>query len=500
MLAQFLTSDTGSNFVITTNFDTLTEDSLFIFTDKKPLVINHEALAEFANNPNIKRPIVAKIHRGLFFDPLNTPKETKGLKGNWAAVLTSIFSIYTPIVIGYGGGDKSLMKLLKNKNVRMKNGIYWCYYEGGEFPDEKIQKLVKNKNGYFVKTAGFDAVMLAIGNEMFKNEIMPNYVKKYLDDRNTEIYNKYIDLIKQKDTINQTTGSGKEFKKEIEKLDNRIDNRIKEAENQKDENKELTAWDYLLKGFSASEANETDKAIEYYSKAIELKPDYAEAYNNRGNIFAEKKQYDKALEDYSKAIELKPDYAKAFCNRGITYSEMKQYDKALEAYSKAIEYKSDYAEAYNNRGNIFAEKKQYDKALEDYSKAIELKQDFAEAFCNRGSTHNELKQYDKALEDYSKAIELKPDYAKAYNNRGGTYTNMKQYDRALEDYSKAIELKPDYANAYNNRGITYDKMKQYNKALEDYSKAIELKQDFAGAYNNRGYTYLHLIRGLFKSN
>ncbi|MBQ2604380.1 MAG: tetratricopeptide repeat protein [Clostridia bacterium] len=319
-LAQFLTSDTGSNFVITTNFDTLTEDSLFIFTDKKPLVINHEALAEFANNPNIKRPIVAKIHRGLFFDPLNTPKETKGLKGNWAAVLTSIFSIYTPIVIGYGGGDKSLMKLLKNKNVRMKNGIYWCYYEGGEFPDEKIQKLVKNKNGYFVKTAGFDAVMLAIGNEMFKDEIMPNYVKKYLDDRNTEIYNKYIDLIKQKDTINQTTGSGKELIEEIVKLDNLI----KEAQNQKEENKKLTAWDYLLKGFSASEANETDKAIEYYSKAIELKQDFSEAFYNRGNTYSEMKQYDKALEDYSKAIELKQDFSEAFCNRGNTYSEMER--------------------------------------------------------------------------------------------------------------------------------------------------------------------------------
>lgn len=58
-LSLLLTDKGGSNLVITTNFDTLVEDSLFLYADKKPLVINHELLAEFAGDLNIKRPVVA---------------------------------------------------------------------------------------------------------------------------------------------------------------------------------------------------------------------------------------------------------------------------------------------------------------------------------------------------------------------------------------------------------------------------------------------------------
>lgn len=65
-LALMLTDGTGSNLVITTNFDSLIEDALFLYTDDKPLVINHELLAEYAGDANIKRPIIAKVHRGIF--------------------------------------------------------------------------------------------------------------------------------------------------------------------------------------------------------------------------------------------------------------------------------------------------------------------------------------------------------------------------------------------------------------------------------------------------
>lgn len=112
-LSLLLTDSGGSNLVITTNFDSLVEDSLFLYTDKKPLVINHELLAEFAGDLNIKRPVVAKIHRGLFFDPLNRTEETKKLHGRWKEVLEKVFQNYTPIVIGYGGGDSSLMGVLE---------------------------------------------------------------------------------------------------------------------------------------------------------------------------------------------------------------------------------------------------------------------------------------------------------------------------------------------------------------------------------------------------
>jgi hypothetical protein len=64
------------------------------------------------------------------------------------------------------------------------------------------------------------------------------------------------------------------------------------------------------------ELKQFDAAVASYDKAIALKPDYAEAYYNRGNALQELKQFDAAVASYDKAIALKPDYAEAYYNRG----------------------------------------------------------------------------------------------------------------------------------------------------------------------------------------
>ena len=77
--------------------------------------------------------------------------------------------------------------------------------------------------------------------------------------------------------------------------------------------KELTAQEWFERGFNATDL---DEKLRCYSEAIRLKPDYAEAFNNRGNARYAKGDLEGALQDYDEAIRLKPDYADAFNNRG----------------------------------------------------------------------------------------------------------------------------------------------------------------------------------------
>ena len=65
------------------------------------------------------------------------------------------------------------------------------------------------------------------------------------------------------------------------------------------------------------------------------------------------KNYEKAIADYTKAIELRPDDASAYNNRGISFVALKNNEKAIADYTKAIKLKPDFASAYNNRGNVF---------------------------------------------------------------------------------------------------------------------------------------------------
>ena len=51
-----------------------------------------------------------------------------------------------------------------------------------------------------------------------------------------------------------------------------------------------------------------------------MKPDNVEAYIHRGLAYHHKGEYDRAIEDFTKAIELKPNCASAYYDRGVAYN------------------------------------------------------------------------------------------------------------------------------------------------------------------------------------
>ena len=213
---------------------------------------------------------------------------------------------------------------------------------------------------------------------------------------------------------------------------------------------ELTAQQWFERGFNAKDL---DEKLRFYSQAIRLKPDYAEAFNNRGVGRKKKGDLEGALEDFDGAIRLKPDYADAFFNRGVTRYDKSDLEGAVRDYDEALRLKPDYAFAFNNRGNARKAKGDLEGALKDYDEAIRLEPDFADAFNNRGNARKAKGDLEGALKDYDEAIRLKPDYALAFNNRGIARKAKGDLEGALKDYDEAIRLKPDYATALNNREL-----------------------------------------------
>lgn len=445
-LALMLTDGSGSNLVITTNFDSLIEDALFFYTDDKPLVINHELLAEYAGDPNIKRPVIAKVHRGIFFDPLNQPEETNGLKGIWRDVLASVFQSYTPIVIGYGGGDNSLMNFLEDSELKMKNGIYWCYFEKYGLPSEKIQRLIKDKNGYLVRTAGFDATMLAFGNALFPDKIGVHEAEEYLNRRTSEQianYEKEYKRLTEQEHLNTEKNaagpineSENEFKQEIEK----IMERMATTEKERKERNRMTAWDYNREGERCYSLKQYKEAVENYTQAIQLQSNTALFYNNRGYVYGGLGEYDKAISDYNKAIELDPFNSTAYHNRGYTYNNLKEYEKAISDYGKAIELSPNNATAYNNRGSIYIVLGRTDEAISDLNKAIELKPEVANPYKHLGDICKDQGEYTKSIQFASKAIELNSEYKDAYLLRAEVYRLLGETEKAEADEEMAKKL------------------------------------------------------------
>ena len=163
----------------------------------------------------------------------------------------------------------------------------------------------------------------------------------------------------------------------------------------------------------------------------------------------DRKKHKDAIKLCNEAIELYPNYANAYYKRGLAYSGISEHNQAIDDYTKAIELDSKNAIAYNLRGFSYYVLKQYEQAISDYDKAIELYPDYATAYKNRGYAYYLMEKYEQAISNYDKAIELYPnsnwsgnDFDWLYNKRGEAYQKLGQYEQALKDYDKAIELNP----------------------------------------------------------
>ena len=83
-----------------------------------------------------------------------------------------------------------------------------------------------------------------------------------------------------------------------------------------------------------------------HRKAIELKPDYANAHYNLGNILKSLGKLKEAEICHRKAIEIKPDFANAYYNLGNILKNLGKLKEAERLYRKAIEIKPYLAVAY----------------------------------------------------------------------------------------------------------------------------------------------------------
>jgi tetratricopeptide (TPR) repeat protein len=250
------------------------------------------------------------------------------------------------------------------------------------------------------------------------------------------------------------------------------------------EEKLFQANEWFEKGLHHTIGRDDDKAIEEYTQAIALNPDYAEAYiyrgaayYNRGTFSSDSGQYELAVKDFRKVVVMKPGSYSAYLAQGAIYVHQNEYEKGIEEINKAIALNPHEGMAYVLRGFIYMQEKSKDpeKAIADASKVIDIGGLWsAMAYSNRGVTLLfEKKQYDRAIDDLSRAIDLTPRNAPAYTARGIALAFKNQFNQALEDISRSIELNPKIPITYNIRGLIYAQMGN-PRAIADFQKACDM--------------------------
>ncbi len=164
-----------------------------------------------------------------------------------------------------------------------------------------------------------------------------------------------------------------------------------------------------------------------------------------------------AIEDFTKAIELNPNYSEAYFNRGLSKASLAgRFKFSTNGNGTYYDIALEKTNLEDRRG-----------AIEDFTKAIELNPNYSEAYFNRGlskaSLANRKRLNSNGTEDTS--------YDSAFEK-----AKLEGYRGAIEDYTKAIELNPNYSKAYRERGWSKNELKDKKGARLDWAKAKELEK------------------------
>lgn len=261
---------------------------------------------------------------------------------------------------------------------------------------------------------------------------------------------------------------------------------------------------YYTRGVAYTQSGDYDLAAEDFSKAIELNPEFAEAYAIRGIAYVKDAEIEevleryhipvglnaepsgssepsrsnalmnRAIEDYSTAITLKPDYVDAYVLRGIAYQRHGDFENAIADYNTAITLNANYAEIYYNRGEAWLHLQEWQKAKTDLTTAKDRGVDIVAGFQN---DYNDVVDFEKQT-----GIKLPKDIAALLTSEKTPAAREKETRLALAlRYYESGALSTGLAARLAD--VSYDEFLVLieKHGLSHFGTVDELEEDFESA-------------------
>jgi tetratricopeptide (TPR) repeat protein len=237
-----------------------------------------------------------------------------------------------------------------------------------------------------------------------------------------------------------------------------------------------TAEEHLTLGNTLIAQGKLDKAVVCYHKAIEFKPNLAEAYHNLGEILTEKKQWDEAISFYQQAIQLNPHLSAASnCGLGKAFAGKGQLQESISAYRQAIEIEPENANSFYKLADVLAKKGELDAAINYYQKAIDLQSNVWQFHYDLGNILTQKGLFNEAADAYRYAVNLSSEALLSYHHLGQTLLLLRRFDEAITLSRRAIELTPKSPWPYTQLGNALVEQGAREEALVCYQTAAKLR-------------------------
>lgn len=245
----------------------------------------------------------------------------------------------------------------------------------------------------------------------------------------------------------------------------------------------------LVLGLAHYKLGNTEKALNYLKKSVDLNSKFEIGYYNLGLIYDYEDQTELALQNYDRAIKIDPNSKSSIYNKASILFYQNQLLESFKLAKRAIEIDSSYSLPYRLIGEIYNSWNKLDSSLFFHRKLVKVDSSKAEYWFYLGISEEDNGNRSNAIEAYSKSILLEPQSTHGYFNRATMYQRNGDSELAKKDYLKLTQLVPKDLVNYVRLSWIYSNQNKLDSTRTILEKAIAIDSTASEAYFHLGDYY-----------
>jgi len=232
---------------------------------------------------------------------------------------------------------------------------------------------------------------------------------------------------------------------------------------------------WLCKARALTGHREYDRAITYYSMALEIEEKNENIWFEKGELHRKLKQWDEAETCFQNATEINYTFGAAWLKLSQTKERLEKLDEAEESYHISLELECNHGLAYLGLGRAQSKLGKVKDALKSVEKSIGLMNEDYRPYMVRGDIYFGLGDYERAdSKGYSKAVNIRPDLKRGWRKLTKVYRAQDKGELLVMALSRILEIDSEDEIALWERAEAHFETKKLGDAMGDVHKLLAI--------------------------
>lgn len=228
----------------------------------------------------------------------------------------------------------------------------------------------------------------------------------------------------------------------------------------------------LIAGYIHAHDGQDGQAIQDFTHALEIDPQMATGYMNRGYVYNDLRQATKAEQDFRKALSLKPNYGEAHLGLAYAHLQLQRSGAALKEADLAAKFLPESDSLHLAKAEAYRQRAMWMHAKDEYRAALKLNPKEGTPYLALADVQYRLRQYQQSADTLNRALAVSNDpmihaeLARSYAKLQRPSEAMQAIQAAEKSGGKDYKVLLVTANALQIMGDRDQAMMRYSRALE----------------------------------